>query len=206
MHMSCQRNIRQSQLSDPSFSHFMNYFLKHYVSLSFFLSKKPQQLDKMLESISFLAKQQQFAMPHLLAQQYWKVGWSGKGLKCMCSTGQTGNSYCNIFKNIRRSTLETCIKCSNTNAKTLADLPNHKLSMRDVVGQATIPIWLPDTPLWGCVYAINYTWQLRIILLPWKKQTKLCKRGALSEATVLRLVINHIWRNIKGKGGNWLQH
>lgn len=40
------------------------------------------------------------------------------------------------------------------------------------------------------------------MLLPWKKQTKLCKRGALSDARLLQLVINHIWRNIKGKGGN----
>lgn len=104
------------------------------------------------------------------------------------------------------STLEICIKYSNVNTKTVVDLLNPKSKIREVVGQARIPIWLPDTPLRGWVYAINYTWQLRIILLPWKKQTKLCKRGALSEATVLRLVINHIWRNIKGKGGNWLQH
>lgn len=61
-------------------------------------------------------------------------------------------------------------------------------------------------PRGSSLFAINYTWQLVITLLAWRKQTKLCKRAALSEATVLQLMINHIWRHIKGKGGNWLQH
>lgn len=63
-----------------------------------------------------------------------------------------------------------------------------------------------DTPHGENVYAINYPWLLRITSLLWKKQTKLLECCALSKSRLLRLVINHIWRNIKGKGGNRLQH